>query len=128
DRWVERLPLGPSLGQCCGGMAHLLFERLCAEDRTWIDALRQRLLAGQAVTRHVSLAPGAQPPVRLADAGPIDSSDHTPDKLLARDEQGEVFYAERLAPAAQHIVLFGAGHVGQALVHILGTLPCRVVW
>src|SRR3546814_16429811 len=47
---------------------------------------------------------------------------------LARDAQGDLFYAERLAPAAQHVVLFGAGHVGQALVHILGTLPCRVVW
>ncbi|MDN5844304.1 MAG: xanthine dehydrogenase accessory protein XdhC, partial [Alcaligenaceae bacterium] len=85
-------------------------------------------LGGEAVTRHVSLAPAAQPPVTLADAGPADPADSSPDKLLARDAQGELFYAERLAPATQHIVLFGAGHVGQALVHILGTLPCHVVW
>ena len=26
-RHFERFPLGPSLGQCCGGVAHLLFER-----------------------------------------------------------------------------------------------------
>lgn len=27
-----------------------------------------------------------------------------------------------------HIVLFGAGHVGQALVRVLGSLPCVVHW
>src|SRR2546425_3249431 len=26
------------------------------------------------------------------------------------------------------IVLFGAGHVGRALVHVLAALPCRVTW
>ncbi|MFO1352782.1 MAG: xanthine dehydrogenase accessory protein XdhC [Gammaproteobacteria bacterium] len=27
-----------------------------------------------------------------------------------------------------NIVLFGAGHVGQALVHVLSPLPCRIAW
>lgn len=27
-----------------------------------------------------------------------------------------------------HVVLFGAGHVGHALVRLLGTLPCVVQW
>ena len=27
-----------------------------------------------------------------------------------------------------HVVLFGAGHVGHALVKVLSTLPCRVHW
>jgi xanthine dehydrogenase accessory factor len=31
-------------------------------------------------------------------------------------------------PAPMHIVLFGAGHVGHALVTLLGTLPCVVQW
>ncbi|MFT4065332.1 xanthine dehydrogenase accessory protein XdhC [Paraburkholderia sp.] len=31
-------------------------------------------------------------------------------------------------PAPMHIVLFGAGHVGHALVELLGTLPCVVQW
>jgi xanthine dehydrogenase accessory factor len=31
-------------------------------------------------------------------------------------------------PAPMHIVLFGAGHVGHALVHLLGSLPCVVQW
>lgn len=31
-------------------------------------------------------------------------------------------------PAPMHIVLFGAGHVGHALVTLLGRLPCVVQW
>lgn len=27
-----------------------------------------------------------------------------------------------------HVVLFGAGHVGKELAHILGRLPCRLTW
>ncbi|GBH27302.1 xanthine dehydrogenase accessory protein XdhC [Burkholderia vietnamiensis] len=32
------------------------------------------------------------------------------------------------APPPMHIVLFGAGHVGHALVTLLGALPCVVQW
>lgn len=37
--------------------------------------------------------------------------------------------AQRMPPLAPlHIVLFGAGHVGHALVALLGSLPCVVQW
>ncbi|MBN8163027.1 xanthine dehydrogenase accessory protein XdhC [Burkholderia multivorans] len=32
------------------------------------------------------------------------------------------------APPPMHVVLFGAGHVGHALVTLLGALPCTVQW
>lgn len=35
---------------------------------------------------------------------------------------------EVVLPAALQIALFGAGHVGKALVRLLGDLPCRVTW
>lgn len=35
---------------------------------------------------------------------------------------------ERLHPALLPVALFGGGHVGQALVKVLGTLPMRVTW
>ncbi|KVZ25995.1 twitching motility protein PilT [Burkholderia multivorans] len=34
----------------------------------------------------------------------------------------------RGAPPPMHVVLFGAGHVGHALVTLLGALPCTVQW
>jgi len=69
---VLRYPLGPALGQCCGGVVHLRYERLTAAD---IPSLAQRLQA-------------------------------------------------HWAPLA----LFGGGHVGKALIHVLGTLPYAVNW
>ncbi|MFO1024862.1 MAG: xanthine dehydrogenase accessory protein XdhC [Acetobacteraceae bacterium] len=35
---------------------------------------------------------------------------------------------EILRPPRLHVALFGAGHVGKALVKILAELPCRVTW
>jgi xanthine dehydrogenase accessory factor len=37
---VLRYPLGPSLGQCCGGVVHLQYERISATD---VQALQARL-------------------------------------------------------------------------------------
>jgi xanthine dehydrogenase accessory factor len=45
---VLRYPLGPALGQCCGGEVHLQFELVCGAD---IDALHVRL-----ATKHYPLA------------------------------------------------------------------------
>lgn len=42
---VQRYPLGPSLGQCCGGVVHLRFERLGPADR---PTLAQRLALPRA--------------------------------------------------------------------------------
>ena len=42
---VERYPLGPSLGQCCGGVVHLRFERVGAADR---GTLPRRLAIARA--------------------------------------------------------------------------------
>jgi xanthine dehydrogenase accessory factor len=39
---TTRYALGPALGQCCGGVVHLKFERITAADAS---ALKQRLLA-----------------------------------------------------------------------------------
>jgi xanthine dehydrogenase accessory factor len=64
--------LGPSLGQCCGGVVRLQFEFVGSAD---IEALNARLM-----------------------------SDHVP------------------------VALFGAGHVGLALVRVLSSLPMQVQW
>ena len=73
---VLRFALGPSLGQCCGGVVHLRFELMRAEDiaraRAWLFAQREQAL--------------------------------------------------------QPVALFGGGHVGRALIGILGTLPFSVTW
>jgi xanthine dehydrogenase accessory factor len=43
-----------------------------------------------------------------------------------RQAKLQIFHDERLH--LPHLYLFGAGHVGQALVHVLQQTPCRITW
>jgi xanthine dehydrogenase accessory factor len=76
---LRRYPLGPSLGQCCGGVVQLKFACIPAGDAIKIEAVRAIL-------------------------------------HWARDLN------------ALQIALFGGGHVGKALVNVLGALPCAITW
>ncbi|MEX3841045.1 xanthine dehydrogenase accessory protein XdhC [Paraburkholderia sp. BR10882] len=55
-----------------------------------------------------------------------------PQHCVRVDEAGRVIIGRRSTPVPHygpmHIVLFGAGHVGHALVTLLGMLPCVVQW
>ena len=132
-RRLERLALGPSLGQCCGGAVVLAFERLDVGDLGWLASLAKRLAAGRSTVRTVSFdAPrdgASADPVMLSDPEPgVDA----PDCLLWEAPLGlpgnAALLTETIAPNDVPVVLFGAGHVGAALVRVLGTLPCRVRW
>jgi xanthine dehydrogenase accessory factor len=71
----RRFALGPSLGQCCGGVVYLDFELL-----TSADCERLRAEHTQSLQRQMP------------------------------------------------VTLFGGGHVGRAIVELLGTLPVRTLW
>ena len=69
---LERFALGPSLGQCCGGVMHLRFDAVSASDASALASSLRRALAP--------------------------------------------------------VALFGAGHVGHALVRVLAPLPFQITW
>ena len=49
--YFRRFPLGPEIGQCCGGVVTMLFESLSAESNDWLEALNHFEEIGQpAVT------------------------------------------------------------------------------
>lgn len=106
---LTRHALGPDLGQCCGGNVALLTEMFDAEIVTGLDE--------DVVARPV----GADAPVPLSVA-----------RLLSRSR------AQGVAPVAQlldgwmvepvhrperALWIWGAGHVGRALVDVLAPLP-----
>ena len=126
-RRLERFALGPSLGQCCGGVVVLAFERLDVADLGWISSLAKRVAAGQSTVRSVSFGP-APDAVMLSEPEPgVESADC----LLwdgAGFEESSSLLTETIAPRDFAVVLFGAGHVGAALVRVLGTLQCHVRW
>lgn len=79
----RRYALGPSLGQCCGGVVHLAFERVTSGD---IDALRDRLAA-------------AATPVALFGGGHVGRAiasrmDGLPFALAWIDSRDEIFPAQ----------------------------------
>jgi xanthine dehydrogenase accessory factor len=71
DDGLQRFPLGAGLGQCCGGLVNLMFEKL-GDHSDW-------------------------------------------DEIVRTEECAELY-------------LFGAGHVGQAVVRALRDLPVRIHW
>ncbi len=115
---LHDFPLGPSLGQCCGGHATLCFEPFVGvkADQPWIDEVR-RSLPCMLVSE---LRPGGTRTVAVG-AGSFDGP-----KLV---EDGEtILLVSPVRPPELTVCLFGAGHVGQALVRVLADLPCRISW
>jgi xanthine dehydrogenase accessory factor len=132
DRWVHDIPLAASAGQCCGGLVTLLFERLRGADRAWLQDACDRLRRQESFEREVGVGgPGVAPWVRLREPG---AASHPSDRFRAArllnpsDPRGCPVLTEPLRPDFLQVLVFGAGHVGHALVAILGTLPCRVTW
>jgi xanthine dehydrogenase accessory factor len=143
DAAVRRFPLGASLGQCCGGLVNLLFEPL-ERDCEWLDALASVHRAGDdAVVVTATDREAAQGKLVVTANAVHGSIDATLDAraiaaaraLLAANEsarvetiEGHALFVDPVRATDFRIVLFGAGHVGRAIVHILAGLPCRVTW
>jgi len=144
---VRRFPLGASLGQCCGGLVNLLFEPI-DYDAAWLDALAVLRSRGQeavVVTMANARAGAGKLVVTREEAiGSLDSALDVRACELARElladgaaprlvaiEEGELrrtLYLEPSRASEFTIVLFGAGHVGRAIVRTLADLPCRITW
>jgi len=129
-RRLERFPLGPKLGQCCGGVVHLAFELL---DRAHLAALAAR--RREDSWRLVAI--DGAPDLMLLDAAGhavhgaaanFPAFDRSGGTHVLRDDAGRRWLADLVAAPRAHLMLFGAGHVGAAIVRALADLPCRVTW
>ena len=144
---LRRFPLGASLGQCCGGLVNLLFEPVI-DAAPWLDALVELrrdgvdgvmvsttngvAAAGKLVVASNrtfgSVGVGVEEEVTALARQVLTSGDGP--RLLPFGD-GEAALTVLLDPVRANefaIVLFGAGHVGRALVRILADLPCRITW
>ena len=160
---LDRLTLGPDLGQCCGGSVRLLTEVFDRERLDEVRALAAREAAGPFATRGQIRPHGVErlvvdepapealgaggaggplgrPVVVDSPAGdgatPERSSkgrrqavgargmDAGPPVVLASDD----VIVERFHDPRRPVWLFGAGHVGRALMLALAPLPFDVTW
>jgi xanthine dehydrogenase accessory factor len=138
--WLARFPLAARLGQCCGGVATLLFQSFDAAALRWLETLEQGagddapavLVTAIARDSRVPMlvGPGAAP-----DALPAEVRSAVNELLARRDALPRVvedatgaWFVERVIGNDFRVLVFGNGHVGRALIQVLGALPCAVTW
>ncbi|MGB5511931.1 MAG: xanthine dehydrogenase accessory protein XdhC, partial [Woeseiaceae bacterium] len=136
---LRSFPLGAAMGQCCGGVVEILFEPLGRGMPAWLRDLRA--LHGQrepaVVATHISrTVPGkfvvtADEVFGAADGDTLPRMvAHARDLLRAHgkaERHVQEFYEPVVAPEL-NIAVFGAGHVGTAVVATLAGLDCNIRW
>jgi len=115
---VQDYPLGPLLGQCCGGRVRLLVEHLAEVpdgegpfEATLSDRVERRPLPGEGRS---PVTDAAAPPAPLTARGPLP-------------EAGARFL-EIVETDSLPVRLFGAGHVGRAIAARAAGLPLVLAW
>ena len=120
---VQDYPLGPLLGQCCGGRVRLMVERIAevpAGEGPYLVALTERVsrepfpgeCRGPVATGPI-LGPGLRRGT-LEARGPLPT-------------HGAIFI-EPIEADSLPLLMFGAGHVGRAIASHAGALPIHLAW
>ena len=133
---LSTFPLGSSMGQCCGGVVDILFEQLANGLPVWLRDLKA--LHGQR-----------EPAVVVTGIdGPLHKGVVTADNEFGKDQLPETVvdearaflrcggtacsnsdvFLEPVVVSDFNIAVFGAGHVGTAVVNTLSNLDCNIRW
>ena len=118
---LQRLSLGASLGQCCGGVVWLVFERIQQSARKDWRERSQAIACGIPMQRELSSKDSS------SQWSVCNPQTPQPANVSLSDGPGWVFN-EHIAPQPFRVTLFGAGHVGAAIVRILSTLDVHTRW
>ena len=120
---VETVSLGPDLGQCCGGRVDIAIEVLATEKL----AQAERLAAHETLEEVFA----TRATVSGKGVGPRTLLKQIPDCRYSLDNEiagAEKVLAETFGSPRRPVCLFGAGHVGKALILALAPLPFQVTW
>ena len=136
---LRSFPLGAAMGQCCGGVVEILFEPLGTGMPAWLRDLRA--LHGQrepaVVATRISRTAPDKFVVTADEVFGVPDGDtlprmvaHARDLLRAHgnaERHVQEFYEPIVVPEL-NIAVFGAGHVGTAVVATLAGLDCNIRW
>ena len=121
---IADLILGPELGQCCGGRVELWLERLTRDDVHWVEHAARRLRAEPGIALASEILDGVVTHrlVRRSLTGAAAVQ-------IERGPRERVTLFEMPRPRRPDLWIFGAGHVGQALVRLLAELALfEITW
>lgn len=126
---IVRFPLGPGLGQCCGGSVEVGFHLLDADSQSELLAVLTDI-ADQPVSQN---GRWLMLPVEDHGQSAVADQESPQSAMLANGFgtarggivaiNGTEMLCLRLDEALTPIWIFGAGHVGQAIVNALSPLP-----
>jgi len=134
---IRKFPLGAAMGQCCGGVVDVLFEPLSAGLPEWLRDLRS--LYGQREKAALLTQIGGDQKFIISanrefdgepQSVPAAVTDHVLG-LLAAGSPGERiddWFVDTIIGTDFNIAVFGAGHVGTAIVAALAQLDCNIRW
>jgi len=139
---IEEFALGPKLTQCCGGSATLLFERVTPNSLSWLETWAdfERTNHHCVVVTSIGVSTGNKTFIRADgpewERMPAAVSAHLPTLiaegsrcvLVELRDRHESYAMEYIGPFVDEIYLFGAGHVGKAVVGALAPLPFHITW
>jgi xanthine dehydrogenase accessory factor len=124
------------MGQCCGGVVDMLFEPVASVLPAWLQDLRA--LHGQRQPALIVTCLGAGPEKMLVTADSVFGKNDADPQLLetARtalrdgriERQVDGWFMELVVGSDLDIAVFGAGHVGTAVVRSLSALDCNIRW
>ncbi len=134
---VRKFPLGAAMGQCCGGVVDVLFEPLSAGLPEWLRDLRS--LHGQREKAALLTQIGGDARFvvsagRVFDGEPQSLPAAVADHALGLLEDGspgervDDWFVDTIIGTDFNIAVFGAGHVGTAVVAALAQLDCNIRW
>ncbi len=136
---LRSFPLGSSMGQCCGGVVEILFEPVAGGMPAWLRDLQA--LHGQrepaVIATHISRSAPAKFVVTADRVFGVDEAE-ADDALLATArvilgggpgaQRNVQDLYEPVVTSDFNIAVFGAGHVGAAVVSSLSNLDCNIRW
>jgi len=135
--WARALrdyPLGPDLEQCCGGFVRLLYQRLGPAEAAALpaaapDSLILHPVAGDAPVIVAAARQDARTlPLPAAGVAAAILSGQAPRETVLTGTGEADWLIQASRAGHQPLYLYGAGHVGRALVRALGDLPFAVTW
>jgi len=139
DSALRSFPLGSSMGQCCGGVVEILFEPLADGMPAWLRDLGA--LHGQREPAVIATRISRTNPAKMivtadqifgTDGGKADDGLAARARRILADDPAttrdiQEFY-EPIVASDLNIAVFGAGHVGTAVVNTLSGLDCNIRW
>ena len=152
-----RYPLGASLGQCCGGVVELLYEKIKDSKAPWIELAAQLCKNNTPAVVVSPLPHNEELPITdssnkliVTESSQFGTFGHDlMDRnaiTLAREllQASASPLASRTKPVTAYVrddmffdminqsdfrlIIFGAGHIAQSIVSVLQNVDCEITW